>query len=103
MCLWVFMWLSDCVVVCSRLTCLKTGSDTREWWTSDNICAMEIPNTRNCFTKVAEVDKEEDAVGSERVLILCLVWGMKKLGVGMRRRAPHSNAVFRAILQGLST
>lgn len=64
---------------------------------------MEIPNTRNCFSKVADVDKEEDAVGGERALIPCLVWGMKKLGVGMLRRSPHSNAVFRTILQGLST
>lgn len=98
----LFVWFSNCVV-CSRLTCLKTLSDTREWWTSDNICAMEIPNTRNCFTKVAEVDKEEDAVGSERALRLCLVGGMKKPGVGMLRRSPHSNAVFRVILQGLSS
>lgn len=76
MCLWVFMWLSNCVVffLCSRLTCLKMRSDTREWWISDNICVREIPNTRNCFTEVAEVDKEEDAVGSERALLLCLVW-----------------------------
>lgn len=49
---------------------------------------MEIPNTRNCFTEVAEVDKEEDAVGSERALLLCLVWEYEKAWGGNAKKGP---------------